>query len=66
MVAAVSLEGVRLPMVTTSRLRGRSRASTHRVLCPHRGGNVTLTPREAYGLLAANGSVTSPDAFTCS
>jgi hypothetical protein len=65
-VATMSLEGVRLPMVTMSMLLGRRRASMHRVLRPRRGGDVTLAPRMAYGLLAVNGALTSPGILTCS
>jgi hypothetical protein len=65
-VVATSLEGVCLPMVTTSMLLGRSRASVHRVLCSHRGGVATLAPRVAYGLPAAYGALTSPGTLTYS
>jgi hypothetical protein len=47
-------------------LLGRSRAYVHRAFCPRRGGNVTLAPREAYGLLAVNGALISPGTLTCS
>jgi hypothetical protein len=43
-VVVVSLEGVRLPMVTMTVLQGRSRAKVHRVLRPHRGGILHLRP----------------------
>jgi hypothetical protein len=65
-VAALSVEGVCLPMVTTRMLLGRSRALLYRVFRPRRGGGVTLAPRVTYGLMATNGARTSPDTLTCS
>jgi hypothetical protein len=47
-------------------LLGRSRAYVHRAFCPRRGGNVTLAPRVAYGLLGVNGALISPHTLTCS
>jgi hypothetical protein len=66
MVLLVGGELRLLLLALGSELLGQSRALVHRVFCPRRGGDVALAPRVAYGLLAVNGALVSPNTLTCS
>jgi hypothetical protein len=57
---------VRLSMVAMRMHLGRGRTSVLWAFYPRQGGDVTLAPHAAYGLLAANGVLTSPNTRTCS
>jgi hypothetical protein len=65
-VVVVCMEGVQLQSVALSMQMGRCRALLHWAFGPRRGRSVALAPHMEYGLLAANGALTSPDTLTCS